>query len=309
MNYTFENIVERDIDFLILDRLQSSTKLLNLFLSEAALTGYTLISGSHSVMDSQYGGSDIIAVVQKGEDKHALLIENKINAAAQPNQYERYQIRGSRDYHDNYTIFLIAPQSYLESNYEAQEKYEYVISYERIRDTCFIHDPFAYEMITKAIEKKEKPGSSIISDATTDSWHHYYQYQITYAPDLKMQYEKRLHGRFSAWPHYRIPHAPKGLAIIHKTRFKNEDFGTVELQFNNMASRKNQLKSAVSGLLTPEMYWKPAGKSVSIAIQVPKMDFAQSFFLYVDQMPQVFDAVRKLQSLAREIGNIPGILD
>lgn len=76
-----------------------------------------------------------------------------------------------------------------------------------------------------------------------------------------------------------------------------------------MASRKNQLKSAVSGLLAPEMYWKPAGKSVSIAIQVPKIDFAQSFPLYTNQMPQVFDAVRKLQSLAREIGNIPGILD
>lgn len=309
MNYTFDNILERDVDFLILDRLYSSQSLLNLFLAEAGLDGYELVDAIHSDMDPLHGESDIVAIVRKGDDIHAIMIENKIGAAAQAKQFERYHIRGKEHYGDAYTVFLIAPQAYLGANYEAQEKYKHKISYETIRDTCFSNDPFAFSVLSRAITKKEKSGSVIISEETTNSWHAYYQFQKATASDLVLQYTERAHGPASDWPHYVIPHGAKGLTIIHKTKFKTFPAGTVELQFNGMADKEGVLRAATKDLLAEDMYWKAAGKSISVAIDVPAIDFSQPFTQYERHMPLVFDAVRKLLVLARKIGNIPHILN
>ena len=308
MIYAFDNVVERDIDLLVLDRMYTSG-LLDFFLEEAGLDGYELVNAVHSDADPVHGESDIVAVVRKGDDVHGLLIENKINAGAQPNQYERYHIRGKERFGDKYTVFLIAPEAYLASNYEAQHKYEHCVSYEKMRDSCFREDPYAFALLSRAVVKKTSPGSSAVSPEKTAFWHAYFDYQQQFAPDVPMLYSKRNHGYFSDWPHYKISPPIKSLEIIHKPNYKGEDFGTVELEFERMYHRIEELKAATQNILVPEMFWKRAGKSASLCIKVPRMDFSHAFEEYEAVMPEVFSAVRALQGIVLQLRNMSGVFE
>ena len=306
MTYEFDNVVERDIDLLILDRLYTSN-LLELFLEEAGLEGYELIRAKHSDVDPVNGESDIVAVVRKNADVHGIMIEDKINASAQPDQYERYHMRAAEQFGENYTIFLIAPQAYLTANYEAQHKYEHCISYETMRDRCFRNDPYAFALFSRAVAKKAATGSSRVSPEKTAFWHAYFDYQQQFAPDVPMLYSKRNHGYFSDWPHFKISPPVKKLEIIHKPNYKGEDYGTVELEFEGMYSRMETLKVATRDILAPEMFWKRAGKSASLCIKIPKMDFSNDFEEYAPIMPEVFAAVRALQGVVHYLRNTSGI--
>ena len=306
MTYAFDNVVERDIDLLVLDRFYTSP-LLNLFLEAAGLDGYELVNAVHSDVDPVHGESDIVAVVRKDADVHGLLIENKITAGAQPDQYERYHIRAKERFGDKYAIFLIAPEAYLASNYEAQHKYEHCISYEKMRDECFRNDPYAFALLSKAVEKKSTTISSLISPEKTAFWHAYFDYQQQFAPDIPMLYSKRNHGYFSDWPHFKISPPIKKLEIIHKPNYKGEDYGTVELEFEGAYHRIDELKATTQTLLSPEMFWKRAGKSASLCIKVPKMDFSHSFEEYEAVMPEILSAVRALQGIVQQLRNMNGI--
>ena len=308
MIYEFDNVVERDIDLLVLDRLYTS-KLLDLFLEEAGLEGFELVKATHSDIDPVHGESDIVAVIRKESEIRGLLIEDKINAGAQPDQYERYHIRGTDQFGSNYTVFLIAPQEDLASNYEAQHKYEHCISYEKMRDTCFKNDPYAYALLTRAVTKKAKPDSSLVSPEKTAFWHAYFDYQQEFAPDVPMLYTKRNHGYFSDWPHFKVSPPIKKLEIIHKPNYKGETYGTVELEFEGMYHRMEQLKAATQNRLSPEMFWKRAGKSASLCIKVPMMDFSRNFDEYRDVMPEVLSAVRALQGIVHQLRNISGVFE
>lgn len=76
----------------------------------------------HILSDLQ-GESDITMIVEKNNHKTGLLIEDKIDAIAMPNQRERYNIRGQRGIdnklYDEFYVFMIAPLDYLKNNSEA----------------------------------------------------------------------------------------------------------------------------------------------------------------------------------------------
>ena len=136
MIFKIEKVSERDIDLLVINEFTNG-KLINLFLDKAGLTDYKIIEIEHSLTDSDLGESDITVIVEKDNHKVGLLIEDKIDAIAMDLQPERYVARGDKgiDNHlyDDYKIFIIAPQSYLDTNPYAK-KYQYQISYEEIRE-------------------------------------------------------------------------------------------------------------------------------------------------------------------------------
>ncbi len=108
----FSDVSERDMDLLFLEEFVSSPKFLNIFLSKVGLENADMIEAEQSKVDMEYGESDMTLIVEKGGNKYGILIENKIDAIAMPNQYGRYVERGkigikNKEYNDFFYLSLL----------------------------------------------------------------------------------------------------------------------------------------------------------------------------------------------------------
>ena len=95
MNLKFEKVLERDVDLLIISKLNNDNNFINFFLSKIDLNNCTIEEIEHSSKDND-GESDITIILNNSKEKIGLLIEDKIDAIAMPNQKERYNIRGNK---------------------------------------------------------------------------------------------------------------------------------------------------------------------------------------------------------------------
>lgn len=62
--------------------------------TECSETPFDVVQVEHSKVDSNFGESDITVILDVGSKRLALLIENKIDAIAMPDQHDRYIKRG-----------------------------------------------------------------------------------------------------------------------------------------------------------------------------------------------------------------------
>ena len=89
----FSDVSERDMDLLFLEEMASSQEFLNIFLAKIILSNAIVCSIEQSKVDVEYGESDMTVIVEKDGNKYGLLIEDKIDAVAMPNQSGRYTAR------------------------------------------------------------------------------------------------------------------------------------------------------------------------------------------------------------------------
>ena len=136
MKYNFETTLERDIDLMIIEEFLADADFASIFTSAVGIHGdYTVEEVFHSKFDSSLGESDIVFILKIKGRRHAIHIEDKINAQAMPSQYERYVKRAEKDIslgkYDSFSIVITAPKNYLLSNAETQ-KYPNHVSYEKL---------------------------------------------------------------------------------------------------------------------------------------------------------------------------------
>ena len=170
MELIFEKVLERDIDLLMINKFVTDKNILELFLKKINKQGYKVFNIQHSLMDQKDGESDITVIVEKDNHKIGLLIEDKIDAIAMPNQRNRYNARGRKgidnNQYDDFFVFMIAPNDYLKSNSEAQLyenqiysfNYFFVVSYiffvtlaAKSADISFIIAALFFSVIVKRI--------------------------------------------------------------------------------------------------------------------------------------------------------------
>ena len=112
--YSFPQIEERDLDMLFIRSFGSCPGFSELFLKPLGWSGAVVTQVFHSVMDPQFGESDIVVLLEKDGHRYALLIENKVNAEAMPEQCLRYHKRGEQGMaqgeYQEYAVFMTAPQ-------------------------------------------------------------------------------------------------------------------------------------------------------------------------------------------------------
>ena len=140
MEHKFRDILEHDMDMLILEEFTCSNKFAKIFLNKVGIDNAIVISTWQSKTDNELGESDMTVVFDCDGKKIALLIEDKIDAIAMPEQPSRYSLRGDKgiqdgDY-DNYYVFIVAPRQYLDINEKAKE-YPNRVSYEELKDVVF----------------------------------------------------------------------------------------------------------------------------------------------------------------------------
>ena len=301
----FSDVSERDMDLLFLEEFVSSEEFLGIFLSKISLENATVFSVEQSKTDVQFGESDMTVIVEKGGIKYGLLIEDKIDAIAMPNQSGRYMDRGelgkkNGDY-EQFFVFIVAPESYLQQNDEAK-KYHYQVTYEAclryFRSKEHNRSDFKAQQIEQAIHKQKHGYQVIEHAAVTEFWDKYITYKEQHYPNLWLVSKRGPKGFNSRWPHFNTVH--KNIVIYHKS-----ESGYVDMEIPGVADKisnlEKQLAEQLGNLSARDLVLVKTGKSAALRMRVPELDFAQPFEIYKDKIDLCFEAIQKLNEIAKEV--------
>ena len=176
---------------LFAEEFACSSEFLNIFLNEINISSANVVSVYLSKTDAALGESDLTVVIESSGQKIGLLIEDKIDAIAMPNQAERYSLRGKKgvqngDY-DLFFVFIIAPERYLSQNQEAL-KYPNKIPYERIiqffEQKKDVRAGFKVQELKQAVEKQKKGYQVEVDHVVTAFWRDYSAYKMIFYPGI-----------------------------------------------------------------------------------------------------------------------------
>ena len=291
-----ERVFERDIDLYIINKFMNDIKFKELFLNKIKKENYYVDTCIHSYKDND-GESDITIILRNNIRRIALLIEDKIDAIAMPNQRKRYDDRGDKGIkegkYDEYYVFIIAPKDYLVSNTEAA-KYEYQISYEEIIEYLGSNDNYGKELLNNALEEKKK-GYVIQEDKNvTIFWQKYYEFVEKNYKQLNIKRYEGPRGANAWWPGFATP--VKNIRIDHKS-----NRGDIDMKFENVGEYYNEISKILEGKLDSDMFIVPTGKSMSIRIKAPIVKFNEEFDDYIEEIKICLDSVVRLQELLSNI--------
>ncbi|SFR52669.1 PD-(D/E)XK nuclease family protein [Thiomicrospira sp. ALE5] len=271
----FSYLTERDIDLLLLEEFNVSQSLSQWLYCRVFGTRKEVprcMGTWHSVTDSQFGESDLVVLYENCE---AILIENKIDAPAQPEQAARYRLRGKAGAEMGnwlaFKICIIAPMRYLDHNSEAQ-LYDIGISYEEIKERLDLEgtarSSYRAKVFEEAIQQNRRGYSPIANDRVTRFWYQYWELASDEFPALEMK-RPGIKPAKSDWPEFRPSLLGKNLTIVHKMAQ-----GYVDLQVSGASEHIEEIRSQIN---TSDYEVVAAGKSAAIRFNTPKVDRFDDF--------------------------------
>lgn len=205
---SFSTVRERDMDLLFLETFASNPEFVQLVLKKTTYAGkeISVIDAQLSRTELDLGESDLTVILEIEGKRIALLIEDKIDAIAMPNQYERYKLRGQKGIEKGewqaFEIFLFCPEKYFKTNTEAK-KYDHHIFYEKFKNYFESkgdpHSCVRSQQIAQAISKSKKPSESNVDKDANAYFNQYMLFQQAYYPTLDLRTSKKSSGW---WPHY-----------------------------------------------------------------------------------------------------------
>jgi len=299
----FSDVSEHDMDLLFLEEFVCSPAFTKIFTDKVGLSSPLVISVHSSKTDAYLGESDMTVVVKSAGKKIGLLIEDKIDALAMPEQAARYSLRGQKgvahgDYEEFY-VFIVAPRKYLSQNAEAQKypnqvEFETILTYfEKLNDS---RGAFKVQQIRQAIDKQKKGYQVDVDPAVTEFWSKYSDYQKKEYPGLLFIYNGEVKGSNATWPRFRA--VVDGLYMYHKT-----EFGYVDLTFegcaDNIVEIEQLLTDTVGDYLKNCFTVHKTSKSAAIRLMVPVLDLHKSFESQTSDIRVCFDAITKLSNTAK----------
>ena len=308
----FADVTEHDMDILFLEEFVSSKEFLNIFTSKIGIFNATVVEIEHSKTHPEFGESDMTVIIELDGKRHGLLIEDKIDAIAMPEQYERYVKRGeigvSSAEYSAFDIFIVAPEKYLKENAEAQ-KYPIKIKYEECLE-YFEKDSdnrkqFKLSRLKQAIFKQKSGYQVVENKAVTDFWNKYIAYQKANYCHLFLTASVGPKGTNAIWPQFKT--VIDKLYIIHKSSNLKDDNGYIDLTFPGMADFLSQLETEVSetvNLNENKMFACKTGKSAAIRMIVPKLDFMSPFEEQLKAVAECFAAIEKMSETVKQFDAI-----
>ncbi len=304
----FADVSEHDMDMLFLEEFIVSKEFLNIFTSKIGIIDATVVEVEHSKTHPEFGESDMTVIIETDGRRHGILIEDKIDAIAMPQQCDRYLKRGelgvSNGDYASFDVFIVAPEKYLTSNVEAQ-KYPKKVSYEECQE-YFEKDTdgrknFKLSQIKQAIHKQKTGYQVIENKAVTDFWSKYIAYQKENYPHLFLTATEGPKGAKSTWPQFNT--VIEKLYIIHKSSNSKDNYGYVDLTIPGMAEILPQLQMLLNEMVNlkeNEMTVHKTGKAAAVRLYVPKVDFSKPFDEQIDAVEKCFKAVEKMSALVKE---------
>lgn len=310
----YRNVSERDMDLLFIEAFATAPGFLDLFTEKIDRPKHpcTVLSAERSKVDYGLGESDITVKYQYDNNVHALLIEDKIDAIAMPDQHDRYLKRGKKGIADgeynHFDVFIVCPERYRETNEEAG-KYEFFVSYEECRDFFYkgtdSHSKLWYQQICQAIETMKPEYKVDINEIAVDSFGKYIEYQKAYYPRLKSLNKSSKKDVNGWWPFF--AGISKDIYIIHKT-----NFNCVDLTINGAADKIGELQVIEKWLHDgghTDITLVKTGKSAAFRINTPEIKMSQPFETWkMGDLNRCFEAIQELSDLAMMFGVIHSVL-
>ena len=294
MKIEFETVFERDVDLYIINKFASDEKFKYLFFDESVIELYRVEKIIHSLTNT-IGENDITVILGNGNKKIGMLIEDKIDAQLMPNQLERYEQR--REFYlnnmkmDECYIFIVAPKKYLD-NLNVNNNIK-KISYEEIRK-YIAGDKYGEVLLDSAINKKENGYNPIEDKKVTDFWKNYYDLIESKYKNLKINRNEGPRGRKACWPIFKTPY--KGVTIVHKS-----NKGYVDLEISGVSTHYYDIKQEIKEYLSDNIRLEVTGKSLSIRMIVPVIDFRNDFEIEKRKVEIAFSSVNALYELIDKI--------
>jgi hypothetical protein len=303
------SVDERDIDFILLEEFHSDATFTTWFVSMAAkqVDSTLQFRGAwHSVSDPKLGESDIILLVRSGSTDTAILIENKIDASAQPDQAQRYTARGNSgtigaDWNRFFTC-IVAPAKYLAADTEASS-YGGQVSYEAIRDWLVTNTKqtarrdFRIKILNGAIEQNRRGRTRHLDERVATFFRAFWELANAEFPELDMHWSARAAAN-NTWLEFR----PQHLRDLHrKTRFYYKfDACVVDIEFHGLQGRLAELRKRNQPLLTDDVRLIPKGRgTAALSAKAPRMDSTSPFHEQIAQARTALETARKLSSILK----------
>ncbi|MBX3739496.1 MAG: PD-(D/E)XK nuclease family protein [Akkermansiaceae bacterium] len=277
MEISISGVCERDMDLFLIEELSSDPCLLAWLYRRCGLGvpdfGRTRIR--HSAVGSN-GESDVeIHSFSETGRRMVLLIENKVAAAFQPLQAERYRMRAgnflANGTADDAATLLFAPSRYIGQD-GAVHGFDHCLSYEELADRICLSEEglprrvYKRTLLNAAANKSCNGYSPLVDGASSHFWHRYWEICRSMEPYLEMK-EPRGNPSGSTFNKFRSQQLPRGLSIWHKF-----DRGFVELNFSGWGSRAHELRSHLAPILDPDMTVERTEKSAAIRLIVPLLE-------------------------------------
>lgn len=307
----FNNTIsERDMDMLLAEAIVSDNDFCQLVIDKTDLKGkaFKVIKVEVSKGDKTLGETDVTVVLQFKGGRYGLLIEDKIDAIAMPNQHERYKKRGEKgiengEYKD-YRIFIFCPSRYYKNNSEAK-LYEHVLTYEECKEFFGNKNDalsqFRAQLIEQAIKKAKKPSTAHVNEAANLFLQQYMDYQKKHYPFLDLRTGEKSNGW---WTGFRTELGR--VTINHKI-----EKGYVDLNIPKASDKTDRTIIIVDWLrchkISDATVYK-GKKNAMIRIRVPKLDIMSGFEnVDLDELNQCFDAIKELTEFANMVEMVNSI--
>ena len=304
-------ITERDMDLLLAEAVLTDPDFCRLLLDKTDLKGKTfqVLRADLSKSDSDLGESDITVIIESESKKYGLLIEDKIDAPAMPEQHDRYIKRGEKgvkagDY-NGFRVFIFCPAKYYESNKEAG-RYEHLLTYEECKEFFDKKkDPLSAlwsQQIKQALNKARRVSEPNVNEKANAFLRQYSCYQKEHYPSLDLSTKEDKNGW---WTDFRTELGK--VYITHKLRE-----GYVDLMLLGASDKSDRARiiaewanqHKMSGLTVVK-----AKRSSMIRKCVPPLDIEKGFeFVDEDELNQCFDAIKEFTEFANIIEIVRSII-
>lgn len=284
-----ESIQERDVDLLLLEELSTNNSFCEWLVRELDLSDLSAVNGAwRSVSGFGLGETDILFSYQAKGEKVFVLIENKLDASFQEEQYLRYRKRAERYLNqkdcDQAYVLLIAPERYCED----QNEFESYLTYERIADRLqFIgtkRSIFKSKLLQIACEKLRRGYQAVNSLPVQKFWQAYWRFKEEHYPSFYMK-EPGIVPHNSDWP------------TLKDDRLTNIQFYHKLQQGHADATFKGYPKEIQFKLEERLPDWarlEKHGKSFSIRVFSGKIDRTQAFD---EQVAEVDKGLKNLERI------------
>jgi putative lipoic acid-binding regulatory protein len=292
MKIQIDATLERDMDLLIIEEFITDKEFANIFLSKVDIGDYEIEEAIHSKTDAEFGESDIVFILKVSGKRHAIHIEDKVDAMAMPNQCDRYSKRAAKDIakgqYDSYSVLIVAPAKYLSENTEAQ-KYPCKVTYEELADFFRAKDGARYQYKLALIERaiiEQKNGYQYEADAR----------MVAFCAAIN-EYQKE---NYPSLPPFSVAWWPECFSLMKgaKLLFKANK-GYCDLQFKKTTIA--ELCSKVQNFISPRMHIVEAGKSASVRIEVKPIDFEKPFSQFSNEVDEALKALCELYELSKVV--------
>ncbi len=304
MSFLFDRVYERDLDILLAAHLTASEAFRALVMQHALgeAVPHTVL-GCQVSASTDAGETDLLLVVRlntgKG-DRLALMLEEKIDAAFQPEQASRYRQRGEQGVLDGgwdaYCTCLVAPAAYI-ARVLQQDEWDGYLALEEImawaRAVSGPHELVLAQVCAQAVAK-HADGTSKISPEATAFWQAYCKAAKELLPELKITRMPPVVSRASPWPRFGVVSLPIGVLLEHKPQQGRVDL-TVERQ------SAERLRMATYDKLPLGVLVAPAGQSAALRLAVPRVDHLRPFAEQEAEVLAAFAAVETLYALGRSL--------